>query len=252
MIDLKKRITAGDALIGTTINAPSASLVEAAGWAGFDYIVVDAEHGTIGIREAEELVRAAEAVDMPAIVRVPTNLPHVIQNFLETGAAGIQVPQVNSAAEAELAVSSAYFAPRGRRGLATARAAHFGVDRTLAQHVAVSSDRTVVFVQAEGAAAVAAIKDICAVRGIDALFIGPADLSQSLGAPGQLDAAPVREAIRRIEEQAKAAHVPLATSVRSAEAARAARGAGYQLVAIVAITLFGDTALAFLKEVRAG
>jgi 4-hydroxy-2-oxoheptanedioate aldolase len=248
---LKKRVTSGDTLIGTTVNASSSSLVEAAGWAGFDYVVIDCEHGTIGVREAEEMVRAAEAVGVPAIVRVPTNLPHVIQNFLETGASGIQVPQVNSAAEAELAVASAHYGPRGRRGLATARSAHFGVDRTLVQHVAASSDRTVVFVQAEDAAAILAIKDICGVRGIDALFVGPADLSQSLGFPGQLDAAPVREAIRRIEEVAKMARVPLATSVRSAEAARAAVRAGYQLLAIVALGLFGDAARSFLKEVRA-
>jgi len=247
---LKQRVASGAFVIGTTVNAPAPALVEAAGWAGFDYVVIDGEHGSIGLRECEEMVRAAEAAGVPAIVRVPTNAPHVIQGFLETGVIGIQVPQVNSAAEAERAVASAHYAPRGRRGLAGSRPVHFAIDRTLAEQVAASADRTVVIVQAEDVAAVPAIAEICAVADLDALFIGPADLSQSLGLPGQLDAAPVRDAIKRIESVALAVRKPLATSVRSIDAARAAHKAGYQIVTVVALSLFGDAARSFIRGVR--
>jgi 4-hydroxy-2-oxoheptanedioate aldolase len=251
VIGLKQRLVSGALVIGTTVNAPAPSLVEAAGWAGFDYVVIDGEHGTIGVRECEEMVRAAEAAGVPAIVRVPTNAPHVIQSFLETGATGIQVPQVNTAAEAERAVASAHYAPRGRRGLAGSRPVHFTIDRTLVEHVAASVDRTVVIVQAEDVAAVPAIAEICAVPDLDALFIGPADLSQSLGLPGQLDATAVKDAIKRIEAAARGARKPLATSVRSIDAARAAHRAGYQVVTIVALSLFGDAARSFIRGVRA-
>jgi 4-hydroxy-2-oxoheptanedioate aldolase len=246
---LKKRILDGDFLIGLAVNVPSPALVELSGYAGFDYVQIDAEHGAIDISACEELVRAAESVGIEPIVRVPTNTLIEIQRYLDTGAIGVQIPQVNTIEEAEQAVSSAHYYPIGYRGLAGGRAAHFSIDRTLIEHIE-RSKNTIVIAQIENVDAISNLDAIFNLEHVDVFFVGPADLSQSLGIPGQTQAPKTTELIDKILDKAKAHNKPLAKPVTSVKAARAAREAGYQIVAVTAMGLFGHAAHSFLEEAR--
>jgi 4-hydroxy-2-oxoheptanedioate aldolase len=247
---LKQRLAAGERLIGSVVNSVESGLVEAIGYAGFDYVLLDAEHGSMGPSEIETMIRRADAVGLPAIVRVDDNAQPVIQRVLDAGATGVQVPQVNAAAEVEAAVRAAHFGPVGTRGLATARAGRFGIGFPLTAHIAAGEERTVVVPQIEDAVAVERVDELLAVPGPDFFFVGPSDLSQSLGHPGEAGHPEVQAAIDAVLAAGAAHGVPLGTSISSVEAAEAAFVRGYSVVTIVALGLFGEAARSFLTRLR--
>ena len=199
---LKSRIRRGEAVVGCFQRIPAPGITEVCAAAGFDFVVFDMEHTPVSIDRIAELVRAAEAVGIGAVVRVASSDPAGIAQTLETGCVGIQVPLVRSAPEAEAIVSSVRFQPRGRRGLAAPRQTGFGTRMPIAEWVATSEARTVVIVQIEDRAGVACADEIAAVDGVDALFVGLTDLSQDLGVLGRADAPEVQEAIARVAASA--------------------------------------------------
>ncbi len=166
-------------------NAPSS--VEILGYAGFDYVVIDTEHGPNDIAAVENMIRAAEVSGIAPIIRVTKNDPVYILRVMDVGARGVLVPQVNSAVEARCAVRAVRYHPRGDRGLAgIVRAARYGFT-PLPDYVADTNDNSLVIVQAEDIKAVANLDEILAVDGVDGVLVGPADLSQSMGIPGRFD-----------------------------------------------------------------
>jgi len=142
-----------------------------------------------------DIFRALAAYDCAPVVRVPANDPVWIHRCLDAGAQGLIVPMVNTAAEAEAAVREAKYPPRGRRGYGFARANAYGA--TFAEYARRANDEIAVIVQIEHKDAIANLEKILDVDGVDGTFIGPYDLSGSLGVPGQLDHPAVRKALAR-------------------------------------------------------
>jgi 4-hydroxy-2-oxoheptanedioate aldolase len=246
----KARLKAGETIAGLFIRYPEAGLVEMACYQPWDFVVLDGEHGTLEPRDCEHMVRAAEVRGVAPLVRVPTNAPPIILRLLDTGALGVHVPWVNSGAEAEAAVSAVKYHPRGNRGLAGVRAAGYGQAGSFAQYVQQANAETMVVLHIETAEAVERLPEIVAVDGVDVIFIGPTDLSQSYGVPGQTDHPSVQRAIDRIVEVVAGSPAALGAMVGNAAAARQWRERGARYLAIGLEALVGPSAREFLRGAR--
>jgi len=179
----------------TTIIAPyatSAGLVEMLGHFGFDGVFLDCEHGPASWEEVENMIRAAELDGYTSVVRVQDHEPATITRALDRGAGGIQVPHVNTAAEAAAIVEHAKYAPLGHRGWSGWRGA-YGVDASdYARH---ANDSTLVAIMLEEVEALNNLDDILRVKHVDVFFVAPGDLAQSMGLPGQANHPSVQNAI---------------------------------------------------------
>ena len=182
---IKEKLRAGEAVVGTFCNLPSPAAAELLGVAGFDYIIIDAEHSPVDLDTCEHMVRACDASGMAAMVRVALNLPQNILRYLDTGVVGVQIPMVNSKEEAEMVVAATKYPPLGRRGLAANRATKYGTNIDLAEYVREANQETLVCVQVETTEALARTEEIASVDLVDLVFLGPTDLSSAMGYPGQ-------------------------------------------------------------------
>jgi 2-keto-3-deoxy-L-rhamnonate aldolase RhmA len=183
---LKQKLREGKAVFGAMITFPSPPIVEMLGYMGFDWVLIDNEHGSITVDTAEDMIRAGELTGVAPIVRPVANRPEVIAPFLDRGAWGVQVPHVNTRAEAEAAVSACKYYPEGQRGIfSRGRPAEYGIGGTTPEYVKAANANTLVCLMLEEVEAIRNIDDICSVKGVDVLFIGSGDLSQSMGYPGQ-------------------------------------------------------------------
>lgn len=194
------KLAAGDAVFGCFVRTAEPQLIEYVAMLGWDFLVFDAEHGSLQPHHIEDLCRAVEPRGTTPIVRVTTNDAPTILRFLDTGAHGVHVPWVNSADDAERAVRSVKYTPRGIRGLAGSRASEWGLREPIGGYVQRANRETLVVIQIETQDAVDAIDDYLAIDGIDVLFIGPTDLSQSLGHPGDLRHPDVLAAMDRVAD----------------------------------------------------
>ena len=175
---------------------------------GFDGLWLDAEHAGFGIREVELATMAARAYGMDHFVRLPATDYAAIMRVLEAGAGGVMVSMVHSAAEAERAVRWAKFHPRGERGLNGGnRDGRFGL-MPLPEYVARANAETFIGIQIETAGAIDAVEQIAAVPDVDLLFVGPADISQVLGIPGDFENPRCLEVIARIADACRRAGKP--------------------------------------------
>ncbi len=216
-------------VLGTFAWSRSAAMVEAVGQLGFDYVVIDNEHSAISVEHTEHLIRAAETAGVVPIVRIAELSRAVITRALDSGAGGVIVPQIHSAQYARYAVEAAKYHPLGRRGMAQARAAGFGM--TLGQeYYEMANQETLLIIQVETREAVEHLPSILAVPGVDAILIGPMDLSQSLGYPGQMDLPAVQSVTERVIQQAREAQVPVGIYVPDAEKAKVWRDKGARLL----------------------
>ncbi|MGI9385676.1 MAG: HpcH/HpaI aldolase family protein [Methyloligellaceae bacterium] len=193
---MKAKFATGAPAFGVSIMIPSPQLVEMVAGLGFDWVLIDCEHGTISLETVELLVMAAEAAGITPIVRPVSNSAADILQVMDRGAMGVQVPHVNTGREARAAVAAVKFHPEGTRSMAAGtRAAGYDLSGSAGDAVAAANRETLVCVQLEDAAAIENADEILAVDGIDVYFIGPSDLSQSMGYPGDPKAPPVAEAI---------------------------------------------------------
>ena len=168
-------------VLGAFLGLPTPTLVEVVGRSGFDFIILDGEHGCFSVESLEECLRAAAAVNLPAIVRPPNSDPQHIQAALDAGAQGVQVPSVADPEQARLIVEASHFPPKGRRGFgSTTKAASYGFTPR-SQVVRAAGDETLVIVQVETRKGVENLSDILAVDGIDIVFLGTSDLSLDYG-----------------------------------------------------------------------
>ncbi len=203
--ETKAKLKVGETVFGCFIRYPDAGLVEFVGYQGWDFLIFDGEHSPLETRDCQHMVRAAEISGVTPIVRVPSHEEHVLLRFMDTGAQGAQVPNVNSAADAEAVVQAVKYQPRGQRGLAGVRAAAYGQRSSLAEYIERANAETMVVVHIETVAAVEQISEIVAVEDIDAIFIGPMDLSHSLGHVGNPQHPDVRAAIDKVVEAVRTA-----------------------------------------------
>jgi 2-keto-3-deoxy-L-rhamnonate aldolase RhmA len=193
---LKQRLGAGELVVGTFIKTPSPIVVEVLALTALDCLCLDAEHAPFDRLAIDGCALAARAAGKDLLVRVPTTAPEHVLNALDCGATGIVAPHVRSVAEAEALVRMARYGAGGRGYAGSSRAAGY-TTRSMADHLAASADTIVVIAQIEDAEAVEDIEGIAAVPGIDALFVGRADLTVAYGASSQ-DEPRVIEAVERI------------------------------------------------------
>jgi len=210
---LKQRIRQGLPSMGVWLQSGSPVAAEIASLAGFDFLMLDLEHGMGGISEVTHLMRAAQAGEATIMVRTPWKDPVLLNRLLDAGAEGVLVPQLETGEEAQAIADACRYPPEGRRGNAwgVARAASYGF---AADRFAEANANLVVMVQIESRRAVENAAAIAAVEGIDACFIGPYDLSGSIGRPGEIDHQETLALIRETEEKARAAGMPLASIPR--------------------------------------
>jgi 4-hydroxy-2-oxoheptanedioate aldolase len=183
---LKQKLEAGKAVFGAMITFPSPQVVEMLGYLGFDWVLLDNEHGSITVENSEELVRAAELTGIAPIVRPVANRPEIIAPFLDRGAWGVQVPHVNTAAEALAVIDAVKYYPRGHRGIfSRSRPADYGFVGSTGEYVKEANRNTLVCLMLEEVEAIENLGELVTVEGVDVYFIGSGDLSQSMGYPGQ-------------------------------------------------------------------
>ena len=203
---MKDKIRGGEAAIGVSLMFPSPQLVEMCAYAGFDWVLIDCEHWSIGLADVEVMAMAADASGITAIARPRSNDPADIQSVMDRGVKGVQVPHVNTRADAEQAVAAVKFGPGAARGLAAGtRPDRWGLGARMPDFAAQANAQSLVCVQIEHQEAVANIDEILKVEGIDVFFIGPSDLSQSMGHPGNAKSPPVAAAIDRTLAKIRAA-----------------------------------------------
>jgi len=195
---LKQKLEAGKAVFGVMITFPSPPVVEMLGYLGFDWILIDNEHGTITVENSEDLIRAGEISGVAPIVRPVSNKPEIIAPFLDRGAWGVQIPHVNTAEEARAAVDAVKYYPLGHRGMFSgSRPAGYGLSGTTAEYVEDANRNTLVCLMLEEVEAIENLPEMVQVEGVDVFFIGSGDLSQSMGYVGQQAHPEVQEVMER-------------------------------------------------------
>jgi len=246
--DLKSRLARGDTLVGPLLTLPSPEIAEIMSSVGFDYLWIETEHAPMNFAQAQMMIQAVGG-RCPCVVRVPENGEVWIKRVLDIGWDGIVIPQIRSAAEAEEAIRCCLYPPAGKRGIGIGRAHGYGM--SFQDYVAVANERLAIILQVEHVDGVRNIGSIVNTPGIDAILIGPYDLSGSLGLLGQVDHPRVREAIREITLQCQAARVPVGIFAGDAQAARRYVADGATLIAMGLDVLYlWKSAKQALDEVR--
>jgi 2-keto-3-deoxy-L-rhamnonate aldolase RhmA len=220
----------GKAPLGTWVMSASPIVAEAIGHAGFDWGVIDMEHSPLGIVDLVHMLQAVGNTRMLPVTRVPWNDVVMVKRVLDAGATTVLFPFVQNAQEAARAVAATRYPPEGVRGMAgMSRASKFG---TLPNYLTTANRHVSVIVQLETPAAVAALEEIAAVEGVDALFIGPADLSASMGYVGQLTHPEVIALMGDAAQRCKTLGKPLGTVGGTPELVVQYRAMGFDYVAI--------------------
>lgn len=246
--NFRGKLDRGEPTFGVIVGLPSPAVVEYVAVAGYDFAVVDTEHGAISPETVEHMIRAGNSFGLDIIVRVGANDRAPIQVALDAGAAGIQVPMVESREQAERAVRFARYAPDGSRGLAGNRAAAYAPMN--AGLMAAANDTVVVIAQIETVAGKLVAEEISSVPGVDVVFVGPTDLSQSLGLPGNIDSAEVNDAIDQIASAARS-HALLGTLARSPESAGGFLEKGFGVIEVAANSLIVRAFRDYVEPTRA-
>jgi 4-hydroxy-2-oxoheptanedioate aldolase len=205
-------------------------IVELVGHIGFDFALIDAEHGPAGVESCEQMVRAADSADVSIFIRVAMNVRQNILRYLDIGAQGVQLPMVNNRLEAEAVVQAVKYPPEGRRGLAAMRAADYGLKIPLKDYTIIANQETLTVVQIETVEAMNNAKEILTVDGIDVYFIGPTDLSTSMGYTAQPDNPEVQAAIDSLVSQIRSAGRSAGTVAYNEEALNKAKERGFQYI----------------------
>jgi 4-hydroxy-2-oxoheptanedioate aldolase len=227
---LKRRLLAGETLFGAWISTGSATNAEILGHAGFDFLVLDLEHGAGDLRDATEMLRAAERAGTAPVLRVPSHDAAFLKRVLDRGARSIMVPQVENAADARALVAACRYPPAGRRGYGVpgARASDYGFD---AEYTERANDELLLVIQIESADAVREAAAICAVDGVDVAFIGVNDLAGSIGLLEQLDRPELRALVAEAEAAIRGAGKPLGTVPSAGASWSDLARAGYGMIA---------------------
>jgi len=248
--NFRKRLKSGELLLGTLITIPAPEVAEIMAASGFDWLFVDTEHGAFNAQGALGILQAVDH-RCPCIVRIPSNEEVWIKKALDIGAAGIIAPGVNSAEDAERIVRLCKYPPRGGRGVGIGRAHGYGL--RFKDYVQRANQEIAVILQAENTRAVDNIAEIVRVPDLDAVLVGPYDLSASMGKMGRINDAAVQAAITTITQSCRQAGVPLGIFADSAESAAPFIKKGYTLIAIGTDALhMAHSAQATLQAVKAG
>jgi len=228
------RVRSGEVLTGTLVSLPSPEVCELLANMGYDWLFIDAEHGAFNPQQAQNMLQAASPT--PCVIRVPIGETVWLKKALDIGAAGIIVPQVNNSSQAREIIQHCKYAPAGDRGVGIGRAHKYGID--FDRYLEKANEETAVILQAESCEAVDNINDIANLKGVDAILIGPYDLSASLGMPGEINHPLVQSAINKIIKACQDVNVSLGFFGVSAEAVLAYKEKGCTLLTVGVDTTF--------------
>jgi len=246
---LKERLRAGEKVVGVFVPMPSPEVVEILALAGFGYIMLDGEHGRVSPENAYPLILAAEACGVPTVARVGQNDRQVILKYLDLGIGGVMIPQTNTLATAQAALDAMRYHPRGVRGLAGGRHFDYGLGSPPAKLVPQLNDRVLAIVQFEHIAALTELDAILALPELDVLFVGPNDLAQSMGFPGQPDHPEVDAVIQQVVAAGRNAGVAMGTVAADATAVNKRIDQGFSMIGANAVSLLARGGRELLKAV---
>lgn len=251
----KAIMASGGLALGVSLTIPDPFVAEVVGGAGFDFVLIDAEHSPIAIDQLQVMLIALRSSASTVLVRPAANDPAQIKQILDLGAEGLVVPEVDDAAAAAAAVAAARYPPLGRRGFGPRRAAR--LDGGRAAYLARADEEVAVLVMIESAAAVAGIDAILKTPGLDGIMVGPADLAVTMGHLHELGHPDVRGAITAVRDACQRQSVPFGIFAGTEQAAREWSAAGARFMTIGADTQFLDQGTAqsralaqSLKETR--
>jgi 2-keto-3-deoxy-L-rhamnonate aldolase RhmA len=249
--ELKKKLQRGETVIGPFMCASHGSFVEVVGLAGFDFAILDMEHGPLEVQTVEELCRAAHGVNLTPIVRVRKNDGPQIQRALDIGSGGVQVPQIETKEDAELAVRSAKYQPWGMRGLSFyTRAGDYTINGIAGLTDRLNQEQLLI-VHVEGKRGLENLDEIIKVPHIDVIFLGPYDLSQSFGIPGQVDDPRVVKGMETATAKIRAAGKVTGTFASNAQRAKRWMDAGIQYISIsVDVGIFAEACKGLVAQLR--
>ena len=237
--------------LGTYLQTTDPAVVEILALAGFDFVVVDLEHGPLDLKSMRLHALAARAAGLVCLVRVRDNRPSLINQPLDAGAHGVQVPQVEEVQAAEAALRAAKYHPRGQRGSNPyVRATGYG-RQDYGSYLPRANRESLVVLQIEGTGGLANLEEIVALPDLDVAWLGPYDLAQALGHPGRVDHPEVRAGLEKTITLAGKREVLVGSFADRPEAARGLVRAGVRLVAVSYETgILLDGASRLVEEVR--
>jgi 4-hydroxy-2-oxoheptanedioate aldolase len=233
---LKERLYNGETVTGTLQITSSPQVSEAVGLSGMDFVVFDQEHGPLSAESSLSMAMGAQQGGAAPVVRVRSNVPHEIQRGLDIGTAGVQIPQIETRADAEKARDAARFSPLGERGLS--QYVRAGGYTGAEDYTAGQNEETTLVLQVEGKRGIDNIEEIVEVDGVDVIFLGPYDISSSLGIPGQIGDERVEELMTRVVEVASDAGTVVGTFADDAVIANRWADAGVQYLLVGVPTTF--------------
>ncbi|GGE32453.1 HpcH/HpaI aldolase family protein [Psychroflexus planctonicus] len=235
-------------MVGIFSKTIDSNLVEAISYSGLDFMIFDQEHGTVDLTTIQNHVRATKMGGMTSVIRVAENNHNKIGSAFDTGADMVQVPNISSVEQAKQAIEAAKFYPKGNRGVCCyVKAANFGT--TEKSTYLTNANTKQLILQVEGKDGMNSIDSILELDGFDILFIGPYDLSQSLGYPGQVDHPEVVKAIEVLAKKVKATGKILGTFVDSFDKIKLFKEKGFRYIAFsVDLNLFAGLCKSIKKE----
>lgn len=246
---LKARMRAGEFLLGAFIPAACAELVDIASYTGFDFVALDTEHGPMGPGEIAQLIRAAEAGNLPVLVRVPLPTKDHILRALDSGATGIIVPQIESAEAARECVMQTQYPPVGNRGSAFYARTHRFTQYSGWDALDRANENVITGVMIESLPGLANADAICAVPGVDFILYGAGDMHVAIGRGAHYEAE-CKNAYDKVLAATRAAGLPIGIPAPSAEAARQHAQAGFQIVVTGLLPMLLNAATKFTREAR--
>jgi len=250
MNDFRARVRRRDTLIGPLVTLGSPEVAEIFALVGFDWLWIDLEHTPLALERAQQLMQAV-AGRAGCVIRVPWNDPVHIKRTLDLGCDGVIVPQVRTADEARQAVAAAKYPPAGIRSVGIARAQQYGM--SLQEYVTSANDHVTVILQIEHVDAVSHIGDILAVPNVDAVIVGPYDLSASMGRPGQISHPDVAARVAQLADACNQRGIAWGAFAPDAEAAKSHMSRGATMVTVGTDTMhLWRASRAALRELRAG
>ncbi len=248
----RQRLRNGETCIGTMIRETrSPQIVQLMAAAGWDFVLVDTEHGFFDMSTLADFASVAHYEQVTFVVRVPDNLYHLLARPLDNGAEGVLCPRVDSREEAESIVRSVKYAPLGDRGVSVSGIATAYRGMKTEEYLAAANENTLIVIQVESTLALERLDEIFSVPGIDAAFIGPEDLSQSMGIPGQVDHPRMRDAYQRVVDACSRHGIASGMHFRDLDMMREWMGRGMRFVAYKTdFRLLQDASRLALKALR--
>lgn len=228
---LKERLFDGETCMGMFLTVHSTEIVEIMGISGYDFVVIDMEHGPENARGALPLLIAAERRGLCPVVRIPSIDSSVVVRLLDIGACGLQAPQVGSIEDAESLIRYAKYYPSGLRGMGSPRSGDYG-EIDIKEYIRQANEETLLITQCESSEGFCHLEEIASLSEIDVLFLGPYDMSQSLGIPGEVNSAAMEDMRHSIIEICRKFNKIPGTFAQNGSDAKRLRDMGFQYITI--------------------